>query len=100
MVQASAPRELQFQQGKPLQNGGVALAAMGFAQDRFGDGLNMAGMHRLGKRSHRGIKRGFHHRDNLGRKRRIGKILHDYRNRKVRLPTCPLKECSGSRFEV
>src|SRR3954454_22157226 len=60
---------------------------MGRAQDRFGDGLNVAGMNRLGKRSHRGIKRDFHHRDYLGRKRRVGKILHDGRDRKGRLPT-------------
>jgi hypothetical protein len=73
----STPSELQFQQGKSLQDGGIALAAMGRAQDRFGDGLNVTGMNRLGKRGHRGIKRDFHHRDHLGRKRRIGKILHD-----------------------
>src|SRR6476469_10713272 len=61
---------------------------MGPAQDRFGEGLNMAGMDRLGKRSHRGIKCDFHHRDHLGWERRMGKILHDSYDQRERLPTC------------
>ena len=87
IAQRSAPRELQFHQCKSLQDDRVSLSAMGRAQDRFGDSLNVAGMDGLGKRSYRGIKRDFHHRDHLGRKGRIGKILHDGRTQKERLPT-------------
>jgi hypothetical protein len=70
-----------------LQDDRVALSAMSRAQDRFGDGLNVTGMNRLGKRGHRRIKRDFHHRDHLGWEGRIGKILHDVGNQKERLPT-------------
>jgi len=92
IARRSASRELQFHQGKPLQDGGIALPAMGSAQDRFGEGLNMAGMDRLGKRSHRGIKRDLHHRDHLGRERRMGKILHDSCDQRERLRTYPGSE--------
>jgi len=70
-----------------LQDGWVALSTMGRAQDRLGEDLDVTGMDRLWKRRHRGIKRRFHHRDYLGRKGRIGKILHSGCNRKQRLPT-------------
>jgi hypothetical protein len=49
IAQRSALNELQLQKRKPLQDDRVALAAMGGAQDRFGDGLNVTGMDRLGK---------------------------------------------------
>ena len=49
---------------------------MGRAQDRLGEELNLGRTHRLGKRSDRGVKRILHHRDDLGRKGRVGEILH------------------------
>jgi hypothetical protein len=71
-----APNDLQFQQCQPLQDLRVALSLVGCAQDRFRDTLNVRGLDRLGKRSDRGIKRLFHHRDHLGREGRVGEILH------------------------
>ena len=71
-----APNDLQLQQCEPLQDLRVALALVGGAQDRFRDALNMRGMDGLGKRSYRRIKRLLHHRDHLGRKGRVGEILH------------------------
>ena len=93
--------ELQLHQRKSLQDDRVALSAMGRAQDRFGKGLNVTGVYRLGKRSHRGLKRRFHHRDHLGREGRIGKILHDGRDQKERLPArLGSGNAIGSRFGV
>jgi hypothetical protein len=74
--QSLAPNDLQLQQCQPLQDLRIALAFIGCAQDRFRDTLNVGGMDGLGKRSDRGIKRLFHHRDHLGREGRVGEILH------------------------
>ena len=64
----SPGEKLQFQQCESLQDQRIPLSAMGAAQDRLGDELDVMGADGLGKRGDGRLKRLLHHRDHLGRK--------------------------------
>ena len=70
------PMKLQFEQGEPLQDKRITLSGVGGAQDAFREELDMMGADGVGKRSDGFFERLLHHRDDLGRERRVRKILH------------------------
>src|SRR6185312_15048339 len=73
---STACQDLKLHHCHSPQYGGISLAVLGGAKNRFRNGLDMRGTHGIRQRGNRAIQRHFHDRDRFRRKRRIREVFH------------------------